>query len=414
MDINKISQHFENLSSAPTGHEQAPEDSDATGENEHTPPQSFDDPFTESEVKKLIESLKNGKACGLDFIRNEFLKNMSQRTLSVVTRLFNVVLRTGIVPEAWCIGAIVPLYKGKGPKDDLDNYRGITLLSCIGKLFTSLINKRLTDFLESTGSIGPEQAGFRKGHSTTDHAFALHMLIELYKQKGKRIYAAFVDYRKAFDYVDRSALWSKLLKEGINGHVLRVIMNIYAKAKSCVKSSGKISRSFPNTIGVRQGENLSPLLFDIFLNDFEYSLSRRNGDYSYRGLPFISELYEQEIRGNGVAGELDVDAFFRIYCLLYADDTIILAESPEELQTALNALHAYCLKWKITVNVKKTKVIIFSRGVVKESLQLLSMGINIWKSFVNIHIWVLYFTAMGNLIPLLITELSKLHWRSMH
>ena len=283
----------------------------------------------------------------------------------MITRLFNVVLRTGIVPEAWCIGAIVPLYKGKGSKEDLDNYRGITLLSCMGKHFTSLINKRLTDFLGGAGAIGPEQAGFRKGHSTTDHAFALHMLIELYKQKGKRIYAAFVDYRKAFDFVDRSALWTKLLKEGINGHVLRVIMNIYAKAKSCVKSSANISRSFPSTIGVRQGENLSPLLFALFLNDFEYSLSRRNGDNSYRGLPFISELYEQQIRNDCDAGTYDVDVFFRLYCLLYADDTIILAESPEELQTALNSLHAYCIKWKLTVNVKKTKVIIFSRGVVR-------------------------------------------------
>ena len=142
-------------------------------------------------------------------------------------------------------------------------------------------------------------------------------------------------------------------------------MNIYAKAKSCVKSSANISRSFPSTIGVRQGENLSPLLFALFLNDFEYSLSRRNGDNSYRGLPFISELYEQQIRNDCDAGIYDVDVFFRLYCLLYADDTIILAESPEELQTALNSLHAYCIKWKLTVNVKKTKVIIFSRGVVR-------------------------------------------------
>ena len=289
------------------------------------------------------------------------MKSLPDDNISVITRLFNVVLMTGLVPEAWCIGAIVPLYKGKGPKDDLDNYRGITLLSCLGKLFTSLINKRLTVFLDSTGAIGAEQAGFRKAHSTTDHVFALHMLIKLYKQKGKRIYAAFVDYRKAFDFVDRSALWTKLLKEGINGRVLTVIMNIYAKAKSCVKCNSRISKTFPSNVGVRQGENLSPLLFSLFLNDFEYSISRRSADtIQYRGLPFISQLYEQEMQDLA-----DIDVFFRMYCLLYADDTIIMAESDQELQSALNALHTYCTKWKLTVNVQKTKVVIFSRGLVR-------------------------------------------------
>ena len=275
--------------------------------------------------------------------------------------MFNIVLKSGIVPDAWCMGAIIPLYKGKGSKDDLDNYRGITLLSCIGKLFTSLLNKRLTQFLENAGAIGPEQAGFRKGHSTNDHVFALHMLIELYKQKGKRIYAAFVDYRKAFDFVDRTSLWSKLLNQGINGNILKVIMNLYAKAKACVKTSKGISNPFPCNVGVRQGENLSPLLFALFLNDFEYAISRRMGNNTYRGLPFLSELYDQETRD--IVD--DVDVYFRLYCLLYADDTIIMAESAEELQSALNSLHAYCNKWKLTVNVKKTKVVIFSRGIVR-------------------------------------------------
>ena len=79
--------------------------------------------------------------------------------------------------------------------DDPNNYRDITLLSCIGKLFTAAINARLTHYLESVGILEDEQAGFRPGHSTIDHAFVLHSLMELYLSKGKRLYCAFVDYQ---------------------------------------------------------------------------------------------------------------------------------------------------------------------------------------------------------------------------
>ena len=91
--------------------------------------------------------------------------------MSGITAFFQVVLDTGIIPTDWSIGIIMPLYKNKGPVDDPDNYRGITLLSCLGKLFTAVINERLTMFLESSGTIGDEQAGFRAGFSTVDHIF---------------------------------------------------------------------------------------------------------------------------------------------------------------------------------------------------------------------------------------------------
>ena len=123
------------------------------------------------------------------------------------------------MPTDWCIGIIVPLFKNKGSIDDPDNYRGITLLSCLGKLFTSAIDARLTAYLESTGVIGDEQAGFRKGFSTIDHVFVMHSLIDLYLAQKKRLYCAFVDYKKAFDLVDRSSLWSKFITNNINGKI---------------------------------------------------------------------------------------------------------------------------------------------------------------------------------------------------
>ena len=87
----------------------------------------------------------------------------------------------------WTIGLICPLYKKKGNPSNPNNYRGITLLSCLGKLFTAVLNERLTSYLEDNNMIGDEQAGFCNGHSTLDHIFVLHSLIDLYLSKKESL-----------------------------------------------------------------------------------------------------------------------------------------------------------------------------------------------------------------------------------
>ena len=104
------------------------------------------------------------------------------------------MLDTGLVPLNWCSGIILPIYKNKGSPSDPDNYRGNTLLSCIGKLFTACINKHLSNYVEDE-ILGNEQAGFRAGYSTCDHMFVLHSVIELYLSVRKRVYCAFIDYK---------------------------------------------------------------------------------------------------------------------------------------------------------------------------------------------------------------------------
>ena len=136
--------------------------------------------ITEEEVLCAIKSLKNGKAVGIDEVRNEFIKHSSPQLISIFCKLFNKVLDTGIVPEQWVQGIIIPIHKGKGDIDQCDNYRGITLLSCVGKAFTSILNKRLTNFIEDNHILLANQAGFRKKHSTLDHCFVLQSLIDLF------------------------------------------------------------------------------------------------------------------------------------------------------------------------------------------------------------------------------------------
>ena len=201
------------------------------------------------------------------------------------------------------------------------------------------------------------QAGFRAGHSTMDHVLLLHHVITFYRQRGKQVYCAFVDYSKAFDLVNRSALWCKVLKEGISGRILTVIQNMYQGAKSRVRVDGKVSDFFSCTAGVRQGENLSPILFAIYLNDFQAFIAEHSG-----GLGDLECVLE----------EFDVMA--KLCVLLYADDTVLLAESAEELQSALDALEKYCKKWDLTVNLDKTNVVIFSLGRIKAPIKFMFEG----------------------------------------
>ena len=305
----------------------------------------LNDPITLKELSDFLDSAKNGKACGPDHIKNEFLKTLSEDGLCFVLKFFNKILDTGVIPEDWTIGVILPLFKDMGCPEDPGNYRGITLLSCLGKLFTAILNGRINKFMNEHGLLGNEQAGFRSGQSTMDHVFVLHHILDYYRNRGKAVYCAFVDYSKAFDLINRSALWCKVLKQGISGKILSVIQNMYQSAKSCVRSNGQLSEFFRCTAGVRQGENLSPVLFAIYLNDFQSFLAERTD-----GLTDLNLRLEE------------FDTFAKLCVLLYADDTVIMAESEVDLQRALDALSEYCNLWDLTVNLEKTNVVIFSQG----------------------------------------------------
>ena len=146
----------------------------------------------------------------------------------------------------------------------MENYRGITLLSSLGKLFTRLINNRLTDWSEKYYVLIEAQAGFRVNMSTVDDVFVLHSLLTHVLKEGKKLYCAFIDFAKAFDYEVRNNLWYKMIKLGIRGKILNIIKSMYSVVKSRVKYDNKLGNEFVCSLGVRQGECLSPLLFSLF------------------------------------------------------------------------------------------------------------------------------------------------------
>ena len=202
----------------------------------------------------------------------------------MLTKLFNVILASGIVPEQWSIVVIKPIFKASDETHP-SNYRGITLLSCLGKLFSNFINPRLTLFVDNNNIKRSEQAGFRAGFSTTDHMFAIKTLIDLYNHKRKKIFCCVVDYSKAFDSISRTKLWHKLLESNISGKIFILVHNMYKTAKSCVTSDGQISDTFPCLVGVRQGENLSPLLFSIYPCDLQIILQD-----AHKGLTAVNKM----------------------------------------------------------------------------------------------------------------------------
>ena len=120
------------------------------------------------------------------------------------------------------------------------------------------------------------QAGFRAKYSTADHVFTLKFLIDKLRLQKKKLFVSYIDFSSAFDKVWRTGLWYKLIKTGINGKIFQVIRNMYADIKSCVSSSNVISPFCSSLSGVRQGENLSPILFSIYLNDLESYLEQNN------------------------------------------------------------------------------------------------------------------------------------------
>ena len=134
-------------------------------------------------------------------LQNEHLKSTSDTLLPVVKNLFNSVFETCSIPEIWTTGIIKPPIKNKGSPTDPSNYRPITFLSCVGKLFTAVINTRLENYVTVKNIIKNSQAGFKKDFSTIDNIFILHNLTDIVCKSKKKRFCSFIDLKQAFDKI---------------------------------------------------------------------------------------------------------------------------------------------------------------------------------------------------------------------
>ncbi|MCG8049515.1 MAG: reverse transcriptase family protein, partial [Candidatus Thiodiazotropha endolucinida] len=177
--------------------------------------------------------------------------------------------------------------------------------------------------------------------------FTLNSII----RNNRQTFASFIDLKKAFDFVDRDLLLYKLLLTRIDGKVYHTIKNIYCHTTACVRINGKLTNWFDCKSGVRQGCNLSPTLFSIFINDLVAEINSLN----------VGVKFENE----------------QLSMLLYADDIVFVSSSEAEMQLMLNTLHQWCKKWRVLINTTKSKAVHFRQHRQPRSLYQFRIGDNL-------------------------------------
>ena len=212
-------------------------------------------------------------------------------------------------------------------------YRPISIISIPCKIYADILNKRLSFWLEQNDILAEEQNGFRKNRSCLDHLYVLQSIIKNRKLKKKDTFVCFIDAKRAFDNVNRDMLWHKLMSIGISGIFLKAIQSLYDATKSAVKLGHYLTDTFPVNFGVKQGCKMSPSLFSIYVNDLA-----------------------EDIRALNIGVDIDD---LNVSILLYADDIALIAPDEESLQNMLNCIHSWCMKWRMTLNETKTKIIHF-------------------------------------------------------
>ena len=316
---------------------------------------TFDNLITENEVMSTIKKLKNNKAYGNDYIVNEMIKSAADKIKKPLSKLFNNILKSGVYPSAWSMSWITPIHK-KGDVLDPNNYRAISVSSCLSKLFTAIINDRLSTFCDNNKVIPREQIGFFKGYGTKDHLFVLKTIIETMKKSRKTLFCAFIDFAKAFDSVCHSRLLYKLLQLNIGSTFIKLIKNMYARMKAQIKQNNTLSTQFNIEIGTKQGCNISPNLFKIYLCDLPTALTKANCD------PIMFS---------------DVE----LSCLLYADDLVLVSQTRNGLQQSLNTLSLYCKRWQLNINFSKSKMIIFNTKIQSVQFNIDNKRIEVVSSY---------------------------------
>ena len=300
--------------------------------------EKLNQPFSKKEFRTVIDNLKINKSEGYDGISNEMIKEAPEIILELVNKFMNVCLEKSLIPNTWTQGLITLIHK-KGDKNNLDNYRGICVSSALLKILCSLLNNRIENLSTEYNLISKNQIGFQKDSRTSDHILTLKAVVKKYVTVGKKkLYTCFVDFEKAFDSVWHKGLFKKLHSYGIKGKSLNLIFSLYNKTKCAIKVNNQITDFFRYEKGVRQGCPLSPLLFNLYINDLIDTIDKNS----------LSNVYLKESNP--------------INALLYADDLVLISESKEGLQNQIDTLHEYCERWKLKINTKKTKSMIFNRG----------------------------------------------------
>lgn len=285
------------------------------------------------EFDQAVKDLKNNKTPGEDNIPGEIIKNLDPETLDKVFRIIKDIYYTGQIPTSFTKTKIITIPK-KASTQKCEEHRTISLLSHASKILVKIIQRRIEKKIEE--NLTEDQFGFRKNSGTREAILALRITIEKVLNKNKELYIAFIDAEKAFDRVIWDKLFIILGNIGIDDSDRSIIENLYKNQIAVIqyneeREEARIRR------GVRQGCGLSPLLFNIYIQQA------------------INEFNETQTSGVYIHGE-------RINTIRYADDIALITESEEELRQALEDMDNVFRNYNIKLNKTKTKVIKCSRN----------------------------------------------------
>ena len=306
-------------------------------------------PLSEEEISLAISQLKSGKTPGIDDITAEFLKLGGGTTVQWLLSPFTSIWNHGTVPSDWRKQLIIPLHK-KGSRTECDNYRGIALLSIPSKVFTRVILNRLKPKAEA--SLRESQCGFRRGRGFVDQLFTLRIFMEKARELQQPIYVCFIDLRKAYDSVNREALWNVLQHSyQLPDKLVSIIRTIHENSITAVRAYGRTSEEFSVTSGVRQGCVLAPTLFNFYLDAV---LHLAIDTFNQKGMG-IQVAYHLNTHLIGNRRKMNHET--NITDLEYADDMALISSSWDHLIAMVESLNHHCSQLGLRISCKKTKIL---------------------------------------------------------
>ena len=250
------------------------------------------------------------KTVGPDNIPIEAWKCLGEDGLQWLTTLFNLIFKSGRMPDQWRSSVIVPLYKNKRDAQCCENYRGIKLLSHTLKLWERVIETRLRRETQVTVN----QFGFMPGRSTTEAIHIIRSLMEKYREKKRDLHMVFIDLEKAYDSVPRGLIWDTLESRGVPGKYIDLIRDMYVQTKTSVRAPVGLTDFFPVEVGLHQGSALSPFLFAVVMDE-------------------LSKSVQETVP----------------WCLLFADDIVLITESKQSLNMKLE-------EWRTSLESKGLRI----------------------------------------------------------
>ena len=295
--------------------------------------------ISEDEISSAVKTLKTKKSPGCDLIANEHILFAGDALTRHLARFFNLCLKLEHFPMNALYGVIVPLPKaGKQRVSQLKDDRGITLLTCLYKLFEKIVLERFRRFsVNTTVELSHSlQFAYKRKLCSVMTSFTLQETINHFIERNSVAFCCFLDASSAFDSVCHDGPFFKLFKMGINGKMWRVLRSIYLNMNSCVSFDGLKSDWFPIKRSVRQGGVLSAWLYIIYVNDLLVALENRSIGANINNVFYCSPMQ--------------------------ADDLALIALCKNDLEEMINICYDYSRKWRYTLNPTKTVVTVFGES----------------------------------------------------